>query len=431
MGSARIVLPRMIEIEQRLYSRRVGDITAAVEQACAAAGLAPRIRPGGRVGVTVGSRGIANLAAITRAVVEAVKRVGGKPFLLPAMGSHGGGTAAGQTELLRSLGVTPQSVGVPIRASMATQRVGETGNGVAVFASVEALQADGIVVMNRIKQHSDYTGDHESGLVKMLAIGVGKRDGAMALHSRRAAGLREDVPQAAARLLRRLPVIAGLAILENGYDETAEIVGLRPDEIMAREKALLRRVRRNAPRLPFPDIDLLIMDWIGKDIGGIGMDSRVVARRMLWEEPEFRGVRIQLIAALGLTEASHGNALGIGLADLTTERMIAAIDMTAVKTNVLHTGWLNRAKLPLAFPDDREVVRAALVALGRPDPRQVRIVRIRDTLHLGRMSVSEGLLDAACGNPRVRVLGKPEPMAFDRSGNLRPFSGLARAHAQG
>jgi hypothetical protein len=423
MSGPRIVFPRMTEIEQRLYSRRVGDITAAVEQACAAAGLARRIRRGGRVGVTVGSRGIANLAAITRAVVEVVKRAGGKPFLLPAMGSHGGGTAAGQTELLRSLGVTPQSAGAPLRASMATQRVGETGNGVAVFASVEALRADGMIVMNRIKQHSDYTGDYESGLAKMLAIGVGKRDGAMALHSRRAASLREDIPQAAALLLERLPIVAGLAILENGYDETAEIVGLDPGEIMARERVLLRRARRNAPRLPFPQIDLLIVDWIGKDISGIGMDSRVLARRMLWEEAEFRGVRIQLIAALGLTEASHGNALGIGLADLTTERMVAAIDMSTVKTNVLHTGWLNRAKLPLAFPDDREVVRAALVALGRHDPRQARIVRIRDTLHLGRMLVSEGLLAAARTNPKIRVLGKPQPMAFDRSGNLRPFPG--------
>jgi antitoxin (DNA-binding transcriptional repressor) of toxin-antitoxin stability system len=413
----------MAEVEQRLYSRRVSDIGAAVESACKTSGLMRRMRPGDRVGITVGSRGIANLAAIVRTVVAVIRGAGGKPFILPAMGSHGGGTPEGQTAVLASLGVTSRSVGAPLRASMRTRQIGRTGNGVPVFAALEALRADGLVVLNRIKQHSDYTGDHESGLVKMLAIGVGKRDGAMALHSRRAAGLREDVPQAAARLLQRLPVIAGLAIVENGYDETAQIVGLKPGDIMAREKALLRRVRRNAAGLPFPEIDLLIMDWIGKDISGIGMDSRVVARRMLWEEPEFRGVRIQLIAALGLTEASHGNALGVGLADLITERLLAAADMQAIKTNVLHTGWLNRAKLPLAFPNDREVLRAALIALGRPGPRQVRVVRIRDTLHLGRLLVSEALLPAARRNPRLRLLSRPKEMAFDRAGNLKPFPG--------
>lgn len=423
MSSTRAALPRMAEVEQRLYSRRVSDIGAAVESACKTSGLMRRMRPGDRVGITVGSRGIANLAAIVRTVVAVIRGAGGKPFILPAMGSHGGGTPEGQTAVLASLGVTSRSVGAPLRASMRTRQIGRTGNGVPVFAALEALRADGLVVLNRIKQHSDYTGDHESGLVKMLAIGVGKRDGAMALHSRRAAGLREDVPQAAARLLQRLPVIAGLAIVENGYDETAQIVGLKPGDIMAREKALLRRVRRNAAGLPFPEIDLLIMDWIGKDISGIGMDSRVVARRMLWEEPEFRGVRIQLIAALGLTEASHGNALGVGLADLITERLLAAADMQAIKTNVLHTGWLNRAKLPLAFPNDREVLRAALIALGRPGPRQVRVVRIRDTLHLGRLLVSEALLPAARRNPRLRLLSRPKEMAFDRAGNLKPFPG--------
>lgn len=414
-------LPRFAEVEHRLYARRLSDLPRAVEQACASAGLAQRVRPGQRIGITVGSRGIANLPSITRAVVEQVKAVGGRPFIIPAMGSHGGGTARGQLAVLASLGITPASVGAPIRASMAVTRLGDTSHGVPVFVSREALAADGIIVMNRIKQHTDYVGEYESGLVKMLAVGLGKKEGAAAMHARRCAGLREDVPEAAALILRHLNVVAGLAILENGYNETADIVGLPPHQIFSREKQLLARVRRTAARLPFREIDLLIVDWIGKDISGIGMDTHVVARRMQWEEPEFRGVRIQLIAALNLTEASHGNALGIGLADLTTDRLLARIDREALKANVLHTGWLNRAKLPLAFPTDRQLLAAAMIALGRPDPRHVRIVRIRDTLHLGRLLISEGLLPEAARHPRLRLLTTPRPPAFDRAGNLLPW----------
>jgi hypothetical protein len=412
--------PRMTEIEQRLYARSIADIPAAVGRACAEAKLAGRIRPGQHIGITVGSRGIANIAEITRAVATAVKQMGGRPFILPAMGSHGGATAAGQTAVLASLGVTPRFVGAPIRASMAVTRLGKTSGGVEVFVSAEALRADGVIVMNRIKQHTDFAGEYESGLVKMLAIGLGKRAGAAAMHGRRCASLRQDLPEAARMILRRAPIIAGLALLENGYNQPAQIVGLAPEDIPAREPALLRRVRRNAARLPFPGLDLLVVDWIGKDVSGIGLDSHVICRRMIWEEPEeFRGTRIQLIAALDLTEGSHGNALGVGLADLITERLLRKIDMEDLKTNVLHTGWLNRAKIPLSFRNDREVMGAALVALGRPGSRQVRIARIQDTLHLGRLWISEGLLPEARRHPKITVLGKPVAMQFDRLGNFK------------
>ena len=410
--------PRFLEIEQKLYARRVGDIPTAVSRACVASGLATRVKRGQRVAITVGSRGIANIAEITRAVVSEVKALGARPFILPAMGSHGGATAEGQTELLASLGVTPQSVGAPIRASMATGKLGETSSGVAVLTSREALGADGLIVMNRIKQHTDFDGAYESGLMKMLAVGVGKREGAAAMHSRLCPGLRCDLPEAARMLLDRLPVVAGIALLENGDNEIADIVGLAPKDIPTREKELMRRVRRTAARLPFPELDLLIVDWIGKNISGIGLDTHVVGRRMLWEEPNFRGPRIRLIAALDLTEASHGNPLGIGIADLMTDRLRDKVDLKVLRTNVLHTGWLNRAKLPLSFPNDREVLRAAFLALGEPDPRKVRILRIRDTLHLSRMWISEGLVEAAEGHPKVTVLGQMAALRFDRAGNL-------------
>lgn len=411
-------LPRFAPVEQRLYARRVRDIEAAVSRACDRAGLAARVRQGERVAITVGSRGIASIGPITSALVRAVKRLGANPFIIPAMGSHGGATAAGQTALLESLGVSRRSVGAPIRASMAVSRIGRTTRGVPVYVSREALQADRVIVMNRVKQHTDFVGNYESGLIKMLAVGLGKREGAMAMHSRQCASLREDVPEAAAMMMKRLRIAAGVAILENGYNEVAEIVGIPPADIAQQERVLLRRVRRTAARLPFRDIDLLIVDWIGKDISGVGMDTHVIGRRMLWEEPNFRGPRIRLIAVLNLTAASRGNSLGIGLADLTTSRVVEGTDWTALRTNVLHTGWLNRAKMPLAFESDREVLEAAMVGLGEPQASRVRIVRISDTLHLGRLQVSEGLLAEARRHARLRLLGRPAALKFDRRGNL-------------
>jgi hypothetical protein len=409
-------LPRLVQVEQQLHARRVGDITDAVSRAWRASGCGDRIR--GRVAITVGSRGIDNLAAIVRALADLVKQAGGKPFIIPAMGSHGGATPAGQAAVLASLGVTPKTVGAPVRASMAAVKVGETGTGLPVYIAREALSADGIIVLNRIKQHTDFAGDYESGLAKMLAIGLGKRLGAAAMHSRRCASLREEIPPAAALLLERAPVIAGFAILENGCHQTAEIVGLPPEMILSQEKVLLRRVRRTAARLPFRELDLLIVDWIGKDISGVAFDTHVIGRRMIWGEREFGGVSIELIAALDLTPGSRGNGLGLGLADLVTERLVRKIDQLALRTNVLHTNFLNRAKIPVTLPTDRALLRAAFVALGEPDPRKVRIVRIADTLQLGRMWISESLLPEARRNPRLRVIGDPTELKFDRKGDL-------------
>jgi hypothetical protein len=446
-------LPRMIEIEQKLYAKRVKDIDGAVRRAWNAAGIAAKLTRSTRVAITVGSRGIDNIVAITRALVGLAKAAGAKPFIIPAMGSHGGATPAGQTELLASLGVTPESVGAPIRASMATAKIGETRNGTPVYASQEALKADGLVAVNRIKQHTDFTGDYESGLAKMLAIGVGKRECAVAMHSGLCASLREDVPAAAAMMIERLPVLGGIAILENGYHQTAEIVGIPAGEILRREWHLLRRVRRSVPSFPFDEIDLLIVDWIGKDVSGVGFDTHVIARRMIWGEPEFcragmsphprrqippggscstptgRSFRscptgIRVIAALDVTPGSHGNALGVGLADLVTKRLADKIDWNVVRTNVLHTGFLNRAKLPITLPNDRELLRAAFLAMGSPDPKKARIVRVADTLQIGRLWISEGLLAEARRNRRITILGKPTPFAFDKNGDLARLARL-------
>jgi hypothetical protein len=412
-------LPRLVEIEQKLYAKRVGDLAAAVHRAWDQSGCRRRIRKGDRVGVAVGSRGIDSIAAIVSRLAELIRGAGARPFLLPAMGSHGGATSEGQTAVLASLGMTPASVGAPVRASMATVRLGQTSNGLPVYTAREATRSDGIVVVNRVKQHTDFSGPYESGLVKMLAIGLGKREGAAAMHSQGCRSLREDVPSAARLVLQRVPILAGIAVLENGHHQTAELIGLSPDRILSEEKLLLRRARRTAARLPFPSIDILLVDWIGKDVSGVGFDTHVLGRRMIWGEPEFRGSNIGIVAALDLTPGSHGNALGVGLADLATERLARKIDWSVVRTNVLHTGFLNRAKRLLTLPNDRELMSAALTALGDPDPRAVRLVRIADTLQLGRMWVSEGLLEEARRHPRVTVVGRLSHLRFDRSGNLK------------
>lgn len=411
--------PRLIEIEQQLYAKRMGNLDRAVRRAWIQAGLGRRVNAGDRIGITVGSRGIDNIAPITRALVGLVREAGGRPFILPAMGSHGGATPAGQTEVLASLGVTPETVGAPIHASMATEQVGRTPAGVLVFTARGARKADGLIIANRVKQHTDYIGDHESGLAKMLAIGLGKREGARAMHRRLSDSLREDVPAAAGLLLQQLNILGGIAMLENGYHQTAEIIGVPTAGFLAREKALLRRVRKHAATLPFDPIDLLLVDWIGKDISGVGFDTHVIARRMVWRGVEFPGPNIRVLAALDLTPGSHGNALGVGLADLISARLAGKIDWEILRTNVLHTGFLNRAKLPLALPNDRELLQAAWTAMGNPDPKQARIVRIADTLNLGRLWISEGLLAEARRNPNLTVSGKPTALTFDRGGNLK------------
>ncbi len=412
-------LPSMIEVEQKLYSKRVTDIHRAVARAWSTAGIGAKLSRGARIAITVGSRGIDNISAITSALIVLAKEAGARPFILPAMGSHGGATPEGQKAVLASLGITSEAMGAPIRASMAATPIGTTPNGVPVYASDEALKADGLIAFNRIKQHTDFTGDYESGLVKMLAIGVGKRDCAAAMHSGLCASLREDIPAAAATMIERLPVLGGIAILENRYHQTADIIGIPASKILAKEKVLLRRARRNAPGIPFGEIDLLIVDWIGKDISGVGFDTHVIARRMIWGEPEFKGPRIRVIAALDLTPGSHGNALGVGLADMITKRLAGKIDWEVVRTNVLHTGFLNRAKLPLTLPNDRELLQAAFIAMGSPEPKKARIVRIADTLQLGRLWISEGLLPAAHSNPNITILGEARPFTFNTRGDLK------------
>jgi hypothetical protein len=409
--------PRLATVAPRLCRAPLADIPAAVRAAMARGDWANGLKPGSRVAITAGSRGINHIPLILRTVAEEVRARGLDPFFVPAMGSHGGATAQGQLALLADLGVKPERVGAPIHATMEVVELGRTEDGIPVYLDAQAAQADGILVVNRVKPHTSFTGPVESGLHKMIAIGLGKERAAATLHAHGPRGLREYMPRVARVALARAPIVLGLAILEDGYDQTAEIVGLLPAEIPAREPELLARARAMRARLPFDECDLLIVDQMGKDISGTGMDTAVIGRLYIRGEPDFPSPRIRWLVALSLTPASHGNATGVGLADIITRRLYESIDFTATYKNVITSGFLERAKIPLVAETPQAAIHLALSLLGLP-PHQVRAARIRDTLHLERIQVSEALLQAGPSHGDWEVITPPRPMRFDERGEL-------------
>ncbi len=409
-------IPPMAPVRQIFPDQRLDDLRAAVDQAFAAPGAGSAIRPGARVAIAVGSRGVANLPIIVAAVVANVKARGGAPFLFPAMGSHGGATAEGQRQTLEALGCTEAAVGAPIRATMETRVVGTTCRGQPVHLDRFAAEADGIIVVGRVKPHTSFRGPFESGIMKMMAIGMGKQKGAETCHAEGFGRMAENVPAFARVVLERAPVLFALAVLENAYDATARIEALSRDRIEAREPALLEEARRLMPGILIPRFDVLVVDRIGKDVSGDGADPNITgtyATPYASGGPEFGRYVI-----LGLTGSTHGNSLGVGMADFTTQRVFDATDFDQSYPNALTSRVVATVKMPLVLGSDRLALQAALFTCVDADPAAPRIVRLADTLHLDRISVSEALLPALARDPRFQVLGPPEPLPFDADGNL-------------
>jgi len=410
-------LPPLIPVRQHLPGRPLRDVAAAVRDEIARSGMMRGIKRGARIGVAVGSRGVENLRVIVSTLVAELRAAGAKPVILPAMGSHGGATPAGQRDVLASLGVTPKSVGAPVRPSMAVERLGATAAGVPIFFSREAVKCDRVVVVNRVKHHTDFRGPVESGLMKMIAIGLGKRRGAATLHSLRVPGLRDHMPEIAREVIRRGRILGGVALVENGYGETVRVAAMLARDIEATERRLLRLAGRLAPRLPFDEMDVLIVDWMGKEISGVGMDPAVLGRmRMPGEQPEFARPRIRNVVALRLTPASHGNGLGVGLAEFVPRALANTIDWDVFKANSMTSGFLERAKLPLVMASDREAIAAAATVGQSRGARDLRIVRIRDTSHVGELWVSPALKPEA-ERLGLDILGAARALRFDRRGN--------------
>ncbi len=416
-----VEFPKMFRMHQRFDATLPVDVAASV-----AAGfpvIHGRLKPGMRVAVGVGSRGISNLSKVVAAVIGELKSAGTAPFIIPAMGSHGGATPEGQAGLLADYGVTEASMGVPVRASMEVKSLGQADDGQDVPWSCEALAADGVVVINRIKPHTDFAGPMGSGLTKMLVVGLGKHAGASAYH---AAALKLGYEAALTRLAKvvfeRAPVLGGVAIVENAMHDSARVEVLAADVISQRELELCAEAATMMPALPFDEIDLLIVDQIGKNISGTGMDTNTIGRSVHGYHlmPEHAAAKpfIWRIFVRGLTPETHGNAIGIGLAEATTRRLVAEVDAAALRTNVLTSRAVQCAKLPMDFETDAEAILAMLASLPDSDPAKARVVRIRDTLSLGTLEVSAALDAEVAAHPAVEPLGQVEPMQFDESGNL-------------
>jgi hypothetical protein len=381
--------------------------------------LKQNVKPGQRVAITAGSRGISNISEILKAAVDFLKSLGAQPFIFPAMGSHGGATAEGQVSLLAHYGITEKLAGAPILSSMDVVEIGRTEDGVPVYIDKFAWEADHIVVVNRIKPHTKFKAAIESGLMKMMAIGMGKRKGADYYHKAAVHYTFFKIIVDAARIvIERAPILCGLGIIENGYDETARIVALRPGEIEAEEQSLLVEAKKGMPRLPFNEIDLLIVDEIGKDISGVGIDPNVTGRNrdLLGVFPH--PTRAKRIFVRDLTENSKGNANGIGLVDITTKRLVDKIDYRATYMNAVTGISLEKAAVPMHVETDREAIEIALGSIGLTPPDQSRIVRIKNTLHLDEVEVSEIYEKEARERPDFEILEGPTPIVFDKGGNL-------------
>ncbi|MBP1989134.1 lactate racemase domain-containing protein [Paenibacillus eucommiae] len=411
-----IPIPPVVRIRQKFDSSHIKDIPAKMKQELTTPGTLDRIREGQRVAVAVGSRGINNLAIMTRALLDEIKAVGAHPFIVPCMGSHGGATAEGQLEILKQLGITEAAMDTPILASMEVVELDRLDNGVAVYVDKYALEADAIVVINRIKPHTAFRGPYESGLLKMIAIGLGKQKGAEAIHQLGFKHMADNMPAAARCMIRKLPILFGVAIVENAYDQTYRIEAIPTEQIEQREIGLLVEAKERLPKFLMPEFDVLVIDYIGKNISGDGMDPNVTGR---FPTPyAYGGPEVTKIVALDLTKESKGNAAGIGLSDFTTRLLVEKMNADATYANGLTSTVCLPCNISTTLDNDFYAIKAAVKTCNILDYNQCRLVRIRDTLHLGEIEISLSMLEEARSHSDIELLSDPYSFIFDENGNL-------------
>jgi hypothetical protein len=415
---ATLPLPQGYLVEQQFERPVVTDIPAAVRSGVATLQLADRIRPGETVAVAVGSRGVRGIDGIVKAVVDALKALHASPFIVPAMGSHGGGTAEGQREVLANYGISEEQMGCELRATMDVVEIGRTRLDTPVFLDRHAAAADHVAVVNRVKPHTNLIGPIESGLLKMCLIGLGNQEGARTYH--RAIdhhSWREILESGYEVLIQHSPIRFGLAVVQNAYEEIAKLSAVAAEDFLRVEPELLEEARRLTGRLPFEDVDLLVVDEMGKEISGTGMDTNITGRK------DGSPSKVVRVFVRDLTERSHGNAQGIGLADFTTRRLVDRIDFNAVYLNSLTAYRTDTCKIPMTFDTDREVLRVATQMAAVEDPTEYKLVWIRNTLELERIFVSEAYRKRVEGRNDLQVVGGPFGIQFDADGNLiSPFA---------
>lgn len=410
------VLPKMVTVRQLLDHSHIdpADLPELVRTELEP--MRGRIRPRMSVAITCGSRGVCNIAVITRAIVDFVKSCGGQPFVFPAMGSHGGATAEGQREILRGYGVTEETMDCPIRATMEVVQVGETEEGMPVFVDRYAYEADGIILCGRVKAHTAFRGPYESGILKMSVIGLGKQHGAEHVHQDGFSDLGRLLPMIARVVFDKTNILGAVAVAENAFDQTCIVEGLLKEEIFEKEPDILRRSKERLGRIFFDDIDVLVVDRLGKDISGDGMDPNITGRFAVpYIESE---KKVQHIAVLDLTEETHGNCNGLGLADVTTRRLVEKIDVDCTYPNVVTSTVLCTPKIPLFAHSDRACIQIALKTCNYIDRENPRIVHIKDTMRLEEIEISQAMLEEARANEHIQILGEPHDWPFDEEGNL-------------
>ncbi|GHT92241.1 hypothetical protein FACS1894140_3980 [Spirochaetia bacterium] len=422
---AEVELPRMLQVKQLFDRDSIDpkDIPQAVFAQLSRPELGDPIKPGKRIAITCGSRGVANVAIITRAIADFVKSKGAKPFVIPAMGSHGGATGEGQKALIAGYGVTEEFVGCPIVSSMETVLIGQSEAGkngepsYGVRIDRNAAESDGIIVAGRIKPHTDFHGPYESGIMKMMAIGLGKREGADICHQNGFGQMAYMVPVFGKTIIKYAPVILGFGILENAYCRTCKFVALRPDEIEEKEPALLEEARSHLPVILFDKTDVLVVDRIGKDISGDGMDPNITGASPCspWVTG---GIEATRTAVLDLTPETHGTAMGIGAAHTTTRRLFSKIDYEATYVNAVTSRGIDFVRIPCILDTDKEAIQLALRTCIGNDKDHPRIIRIADSLHTETIWISEAMEGEARANKRLEILRGPQDWPFNQDGNL-------------
>lgn len=418
-GGLSFEFPKMYKIQQTWDFPYLTEVKAALRKEFSASSASGLIKPGMKIAIAVGSRGIDQLPEVVKAIVELLKGCGAEPFVIPAMGSHGGGDSRNQAKILHSYGITEEAIGAPIESSMDTVEIGKLQNGTPLYCDKLAYESDGIIVVNRVKPHTSFRGQIESGLTKMMAIGLGKHRGATAFHRWGFAAMREMLMEAAPIFLSNAPILMGVALLENAYDKLSVIKVVKPDDWVAQEEALLSQARSMMPRLPLDDIDVLIVDEMGKNISGAGMDPNIINRA---GSPAFipsPSPRINKLVVLDLTDESGGNAIGVGVADLITRRLVDKINLSYMYANAITATVLAGSRIPMPLANDREAIAVSIKTCNAAGP--VKIVRIKNTLELSEIWVSEGCLKLLENRSGIQVK-EHRSMEFDESRAIFNFS---------
>jgi len=421
MYAETVNFPQMAMVKQIINQPAIEDVKSASQTALQQINVADRIKPGEKVAITVGSRGIANLKTITEILIDTVRQAGGEPYILPAMGSHGAGTAEGQKEMLAALGISEETLHVPILACGEVSQIGTTPSGIPVYVNNSALteKIDKIILFNRVKEHTEFEGDIESGIHKICAIGIGNPKGALTVHQYALdVGYEKAITEVGGYIIKHLPVAFAFATVENYYHKTAYIQAMLPDQIEEEEKKLLKLAKSTLGKIPFDEVDVLIVDEMGKNVSGSGMDTNVIGRIMVFGQKEPVKPVIKRIVVLDTTAESHGMATGVGLADFTTKKLIDKLDSWPTYFNCVTAQSPEKGRLPIYFATEKESIGAALTCIGSTPAEKARVVHIQNTNEVRFIEISESLMNEAKNKPNLEILEEMKPMQFDEAGNI-------------